>query len=279
MSTKNEIKKAERERNRIKDKYLSLFYMLYHNSVKVENLPHDLPKRYLLRNLAQRGAIAYDYETKLFLPFVGSEIDAYGLPKKYQLYGYNGINFWRDVQDVCILRANDILYSIGNYLEHQANKVMEIEIALLQNLDAIKTTSLISVNNKSTLLSFANAELARRIGSSVLFVDKELGLKESLSVASTGAEYLCDKLQELKTETINETLATLGISTANSDKRERVQGVEVYASQGYAINCIKTLVDTFNYDAEFGGLDIRLKINTEIDSTTQEIVNNENGGD
>ena len=51
----------------------------------------------------------------------------------------------------------------------------------------------------------------------------------------------------------------MGINVANVDKRERVQDLEIRASQGYALDSINTLIDTFNHDAKIGGLSIRLK--------------------
>ena len=63
---------------------------------------------------------------------------------------------------------------------------------------------------------------------------------------------------------MNETLSTIGINVANVDKRERVQDAEIRASQGFALDCISTLVETFNHDAELGGLTIRLRANTSL---------------
>ena len=83
-----------------------------------------------------------------------------------------------------------------------------------------------------------------------------------LSCTNTGAQYLIDKLQEARQRVINETLARLGVASANTEKRERVQSTEVNASLGYAVDSVAVEVDTFNYDAEQGGLDIRMKTNT-----------------
>lgn len=59
-------------------------------------------------------------------------------------------------------------------------------------------------------------------------------------------------------------MQAIGLSVANTDKRERVQTSEILASQLYTKDCIQTLIDTFNYDAEVGGLSIRLKGNTAV---------------
>ena len=90
-----------------------------------------------------------------------------------------------------------------------------------------------------------------------------------LRTYQTGAEYLVDKLQEARKIVLNETLSTIGISVANTDKKERVQSVEVLASQGYAMDCLSTLVDTFNYDAEQGGIPDRLSANTSLSETVE----------
>ena len=104
----------------------------------------------------------------------------------------------------------------------------------------------------------------RRIGATVVFRRKNSFNGIESKVSSTGAQYLIDKLMEAKQKIINETLTELGIATANTDKRERVQGIEVNTSLSYAHDSIYLMTDTFNYDAEQGGLDIRLKPNTSL---------------
>ena len=63
---------------------------------------------------------------------------------------------------------------------------------------------------------------------------------------------------------LNETLSSVGINIANTDKRERVQEAEIRASQSYALDSLSVLFETFNHDAEIGGLPIRLKGNTSL---------------
>ena len=97
---------AERKRKLYFDNYMADFCSLFHSAVEIENLPLDLPKRYLLKILLTKGGIAYDKQTKLFLPFVEKGIDVYGLPISYTLIGFNGLNFTRNPEEVVILRAN-----------------------------------------------------------------------------------------------------------------------------------------------------------------------------
>lgn len=266
MSTnsKQARKQAERRRQDIIDVYENDFRALFHNSVIVENLPKDLPKRYLLRTLLNKGGIAYDKQTGLYLPFVYSGIDAYGEPTAYNLIGMNGLTLWRKVDEVVILRANDVMFPTMNYIDVQIDKLVEFDMTILQNLDAVKTMTIMEVKDRDTLLTLGNVAETRQIGATLAVVNSSANLGETLNASSTGAQYLVDKLLQDREKVLNETYQHLGISTSNTDKAERVQSIEVTASQGKAIEHISTLIDTFNHDAEIGGLSIRLKANTSL---------------
>jgi len=280
INTRDSVREAQKKRQRIFDAYLNRFSVFFHNSVKIETTEFaDLPKRYLLRTLMNKGAIAFDYELKLFLPFTPMGIDIYGLPKRYQLIGMDGFTKTRDASQVAILRANDLQVPIKNYLELQSAKLTEIDMAIEQNLDAIKTMTLVEVPDKATMLSFSNLDNARQLGASVVFVNRSVNMQGSIKSASTGAEYLVDKLQEARREILNETFQTLGIGTMNTYKKERVQSAEVEASNFYTIDAINTLIDTFNYDAEYGGVDIKLVPNTIITSVLDENIEEATGED
>ena len=264
MATRREIKDAINKRKAYENDYRSLFSLLYHNSVAVDNLPEELPKRYLLRVLKNRGAIAYDKETNLFLPFSRNGIDVYGLPTQYILIGYNGYVLTRKPEEIIVLRANDLEYSLEEYIENQVRKLVNYDMAIEQNLESIKTMSFAEVGDMAQLQSIENMQTARRIGATIIYVNKKALSGCELKVQQTGAEYLIDKLRQDRKECMNETLSTIGINVANVDKKERVQDAEIRASQGFAMDCISALVETFNHDAEVGGLKIRLRANTTL---------------
>ena len=271
INTRDSVKEALKRRERYYNEYINRFSIFFHNSVSIETTQFkDLPKRYLLRTLMNKGAIAFDKTTQLFLPFTASGIDIYGLPQRYNLIGMNGYTKMCYPEEVVILRANDKMIPIQFYLEQQSVKLTEIDMAIEQNLEAIKTMTLVEVPDKATMLSFSNLESARQIGASVVFVNKSANIKGNVNVVSTGAEYLVDKLQEARREILNETFQTLGIGTMNTYKKERVQSAEVEASNFYTIDSINTLIDTFNYDADYGEIDIHLKPNTIVSSVLEE---------
>lgn len=261
-NTKREFAKAQAKREGYKNNYICLFKELFHNSVKVEN--SSIPKRYLLRTLMHKGGIAYDLKTGLYLPYDGVGVDVYGLPTQYNLVGQNGYVVVREAKDVVPLRANDIKYPIYIYFLQQAGRVADIDMAIDQNLESIKTMTIGYVDDNKQLLSLMNAAECRRIGCTLIFENKKATIGSGFKTESTGAQYLVDKLLEARRQILDETFSRIGISVANTDKRERVQGMEVMASQGLAKDSISTLIDTFNTDAKDGGLDIRLKANTSL---------------
>ena len=231
-----------------------------------------MPKRYLTRVLREKGGIAYDKISGLYLPYVDMGIGVYGLPTGYTLVGYDGTVLTRSLDEVIILRTNPHSIPIQDFLDIQIEKLVEFDMAIMQNLDAIKTMSVIDVPDIKTLNTLQNLDDSRRIGASVAFASS-LATK-SLNVFSTNAQFFIDKLNEARREIWNDTLAYLGVSTANVDKRERVQSAEVVATEGYSYDCLNILIDTFNYDAEIGGLTIRVKANTIMYQQLENEINN-----
>lgn len=272
MSSKQERKRAEKRRNEIASDYRNRLGLIFENSITFENLPDDLPKRYLSRVLREKGGIAYDKISGLYLPYVRMGIDVYGLPTGYTLVGYDGTVFTRRAEEVIILRTNPHSVPIQQFLDIQIEKIVEFDISILQNLDAIKTMSVIDVPDIKMLNTLQNLDDSRRIGASVAFASS-LATK-SLNVFSTNAQFFIDKLNEARREIWNDTLAYLGVSTANVDKRERVQSAEIVATEGYSYDCLNILIDTFNYDAEVGGLPIRVRANTIMYKQLENEINN-----
>ena len=272
MSSRQERKRAEKRRNEIASDYRNRLGLIFENSITFENLPTDLPKRYLTRVLREKGGIAYDKISGLYLPYVRMGIDVYGLPTGYTLVGHDGTVFTRRTDEVIILRTNPHSVPVQQFLDIQIEKLVEFDMSIMQNLDAIKTMSVIDVPDIKTLNTLQNLDDSRRIGASVAFASS-LATK-SLNVFSTNAQFFIDKLNEARREIWNDTLAYLGVSTANVDKRERVQSAEVVATEGYSYDCLNILIDTFNYDAEIGGLPVRVRANTIMYNQLENEINN-----
>ena len=84
-------------------------------------------------------------------------------------------------------------------------------------------------NDEAQALTVINELNARRIGSVALIRNKNALQGVRNTATSTGAQYLIDKLQDARQRVITETLTRIGISSANTDKREQVQAAEAVA--------------------------------------------------
>ena len=164
-------------------------------------------------------------------------------------------------------------FPIEQYLEEQIEKIVNFDMAIDQNLEAIKTMTIGEVDNENALLSLVNENNARRIGATVVFKNKNAMAGTEFKLNNTGAQYLLDKLFRERRALVSETLSVIGIKLANEEKKERVQNEEIRSAQSYALDCIQTLIDTFNHDAKIGGLSIRLKGNTNLYKQNEIIIN------
>lgn len=261
-ATKQEVLTAQQFRSNCKANYEAVFATMYHNCVKIENLPSDLPKRYLLKTLYEFGGIAYDPYTQLYLRYTPMQIDVYGLPLRYQLYGYNGTTFTREAKDVIILRANDIQYGVKQFIDLQIDKLVELDSSIRQNLIATRYSKVLELDNQDELLSVTNTEHARMVGAAVVYVHKGAPLGGHSVANDISAEYLVDKLERERDTVYNETIRIMGYVSGGVNKRERVQSEELNQVAWLSSDFLSILVDTFNHDAEVGGLPIRLKNNT-----------------
>ena len=59
--------------------------------------------------------------------------------------------------------------------------------------------------------------------------------------------------------------AVIGVLTANTDKKERVQSAEVNANLGQASDYIYLLIDTFNKQCDTYGLDFQMVYNGSME--------------
>lgn len=271
MANKQVMQDAAIFARRIENEYRMFFLGALHNAVTVENLPNDVPKRYFLRTLFKHGKIGY--ANGLYLPVCGIGIDVYGLPTEYEFHAQNGISFVKPASEAVIFRINDQAYPIYPYIEMAAHEIAEIETSIHQNLFATRTQAVYECADQSALLSLQNAYKSRKLGAEVIFQTDSFTNENKITVHSTEATYLCDKLVALRKAYENEVFTRLGIMVEDTTKEQTLE-IEVNTARGVAYTNIHVMVDTFNYDAETQGSPLRLKVNTPIDDY-MEILKNE----
>lgn len=250
--------------------YSQLFAALFTSSFNIAKLEQEnnLTPAYIIKIMYNRGAVAYDKLTKLWLPFAARGRDAYGEPETVELYGQDGKRWTRKRKDVYIFKANASAFPWVMLINLQARKLAEIDAAISQNLDAVKQMTVILSENERLSQRLRIADAARRAGASVAVLSpREMGVKPeeavtlgqnfaALTTLKTDAEYNVDKLRSEWQQVYEHALHLLGVHTSKN-KGERKTDNEIEAENGEADAMAYILTRQANADAIAQGAPFR----------------------
>ena len=250
------------------------YFNLLMNAVKVvsaqgEEAINYEEETFLKRGLFENGAMGYDKITKKWYYVYGQGLNEMGNPTSLIFVTTNGKTFTRDAyyhneQDGAYkVNALPINMSMAELIKVTTDFMVNCEVAMKQNLEACKTPYIVVCKNKDLQLSFEQALQQKILGQACIVVSEDLG--DGLKAVDIGVNYLVDKFAEAR-DTERDTLLTkLGILTANTDKKERVQSAEVNASLGQASDYIYMLIDNFNKQCDTYGLPYKMVFNGSME--------------
>ena len=260
------------------------YFNLLMNAVKVVSAQGEASINYeeetfLKRGLFENGSMGYDKITKKWYYVYGLGLNDDGDPTELCFVTANGKTFTRpayyDNKDDGAYKVDalPINMSMSQLIKATTDFMINCEMAMKQNLEACKTPYIVVCKNENLRLSFETALQQKQTGQAVVVVSEELG--DGLKAVDIGVTYLVDRFAEAR-DTERDTLLTkLGILTANTDKKERVQSAEVNASIGQASDYIYMLIDNFNKQCDSYGLPYKMLFNGSM----EEIYLNDNDGD
>ena len=250
------------------------YFNLLLNAVKVVSALDDKAINYevetfLKRGLFENGAMGYDKVTSKWYYVYGQGLNEYGNPTSLIFVTANGKTFTRPAY---YENENDGAYkvdalplpmSMAQLIKETTDFMTNCDVAMRQNLEACKTPYIVVCKNEDLRLSFEQALQQKILGQACIVVSEDLG--DGLKAVDIGVNYLVDKFSEAR-DTERDTLLTkLGILTANTDKKERVQSAEVNASLGQASDYIYLLIDNFNKQCETYGLPFKMIFNGSME--------------
>ena len=260
------------------------YFNLLMNAVKVVSAQGEASINYeeetfLKRGLFENGSMGYDKITKKWYYVYGLGLNDDGDPTELCFVTANGKTFTRpayyDNKDDGAYKVDalPINMSMSQMIKATTDFMINCEMAMKQNLEACKTPYIVVCKNENLRLSFETALQQKQTGQAVVVVSEELG--DGLKAVDIGVTYLVDRFAEAR-DTERDTLLTkLGILTANTDKKERVQSAEVNATLGQASDYIYMLIDNFNKQCDSYGLPYKMIFNGSM----EEIYLNDNDGD
>ena len=154
----------------------------------------------------------------------GGELNVYGDPVRYQAYGI-GYSKMYNVDKCVLIRNNYLNKPTHTTIQLYATRLYKVERTIDVNIEGQKFPRLIRCikEQELTLKNIYNQYEGNR---PVIYVDKNFDAS-ALSVLDTSSPYVADKLMLYKHDLWNECMSFLGISNANTDKRERLITDEV----------------------------------------------------
>lgn len=263
-------KKPCRAYNRF-DEYFNLLL----NSVVINDKETGEALNYSIEDFVKNalfdsGQVGYDKIAKKFAYVVGEGINDEGKPTRLTFITANGKTWTRPA---CYDNNNDGAYIIealpntnitmSSLIKQTTDFMTNCDVAMTQNLDACKTPYIVVCKNENLRLSFMEALEQKQNGQAIVVVSEELG--DGLKAVNIGVNYLVDKFAEARDNERDTLLNKLGIMTANTDKKERVQSAEVNASIGQATDYIYLLIDTFNKQCESYNVPYEMKLNGSLE--------------
>lgn len=254
------VKYFEEERAFLKD--------LLFNSVKINEL--NFYDEFFVKNqLFENGYVGYYETTDKFYKTLPEEtkpqtgrlwkngqfLDEYNVSLGTHVYSFKrgAFDAWR------ILIANPSISALMPVIETYASLLADCRVSIKQNINAVKTPSFWVVEDSDTELSIKQIAQQTIEGKPAVIVKKNV--TETLSSMKNETPFIADKIHQEYREILNEVLSRLGILTANTSKRERVQSAEVNAGLGQSIDSIYTIIDFWNKQIESYGLPYKMEFN------------------
>lgn len=245
--------------------YRDIAAAIFQSSVIIDGLTADDPAQdFITRKLYERGTICRHKRLGLWLDYSGNgKQNIYGEYDNYTLTGANGTSYSARRDEIEIYNANPQKSPLETFVRIKANTIASAEGAKRQNLDAVKKMTVIYCDDPGTANKLRAADKKRRDGAAVAVVDrstKEYG--GTLDLLETGAEFMCDKLQDFQKREWETLLHYVGVYTG-IEKSAEVKQSEIIAQNAETNAFMNVLLKTFNKCAEKEGAPYRMRLDAK----------------
>lgn len=199
-----------------------------------KNLPDSVDPRFMELTLFSEGrAIFFKDEVLDYLCLqctIGGKLNVYRIPIERRAIATTGYQKSLNDKDSVIIWNNLIHTPARLDVRMFSQRLYDLDRAIDVNAKAQKTPVLIQCDEDQRL-TMLNLYKQYDGNQPFIFGNDKLNTK-GLTVLSTGAPYVSDKLYTLKVQYWNEALTYLGISNINVQKKERLITDEVTRNQG-----------------------------------------------
>ena len=211
--------------------YYDRLKLLALTSFEWTGLPEMIPVRFIEETLYSYGIAAFFKDSVLgemvSKVTTAGKLNYYGEPVKYNMYA-TGYNKMYDADDCVIIRNNFMKKPTMYTIQLFAQRLYEVERTLDVNIKNQKFPVVIR-GTQTQIQTLLNIYAKYDGNQPVTVIDKDVDLG-AFGVLDTKAPYVSDKLMLYKHDIWNEAMSFLGISNANTDKKERLITDEVQAN-------------------------------------------------
>ena len=258
--------------------YYSYLKMLATSMFKWENLPNEIPERFIERTLFYTGKLAFFYDNTMGFMVTkcndNGSYNCYDEPVAYECYATNGYRKNVRASDCVIIRNNVNCVPTMVYADYFVHKLWEIDVAIQSNL-SLQKFPIIATCEETQRLTIENLLKKVTGGEPVILGNKNLDLN-SLNVLNMRVPFIADSLQEMKNNIFTECLSNFGINNANTTKKERLNVDEVNSNN----QCLDLSSDNMLLFREQACEEIKEKFDIDISvSLREKRENSTTGGD
>ena len=248
----------------MKAHFYNLFYLICINRFIWNNLPNNIDKDFIERELVNVGELAFiNHPTFGFMVTycMGDYINYYGRPTKYLCWTSNNeICEWFDADEIVVIRNNKLSQNTHDFIDRYASNIAEIQKTKEVNINAQKTPVLISCD-ESQRMTLKNFYEQYEGNMPVIYGSKAMDIN-GVKVFKTDAPFLADKLQQVKRDEFNECLTFMGINTT-PEKKERLITDEVNANNDMVNICLSIFLNSRK--AAIEEINKKFNLNIELD--------------
>lgn len=230
-----------------------------------KNVPKEVNLRFLELTLLLDGRAVFFKDEELGYMALqvsnNGKLDAYHDPTTFRAYAINGYQRELDQKDGVIIYNNMIRTNGILDIKMYAKRLYNYDRIIDVNANAQKTPILMECDEQQRL-TILNLYKEFDGNAPIIFGNKNIDLKNSVTVLTTGAPYIADRIQQLKTQTWDEAMSCIGIENVGEQKRERMivseamQGMGATLASRYSrLESRRTAADKIN---EMFGLNIEV---------------------
>lgn len=245
--------------------YRNIAAAIFQSSVIIDGLTEKDPAQdFITSKLYKKGTICRHKPTGLWLSYDGNgQQNVYGDYELYTLYGANETTITARREEIEIYNANPQKSPLETFVRIKAATIASAEGAKRQNLDAVKVVTVIYTDDPGTANKLRAADAKRREGASVVVVDRsQKDYGGTLDTLQTGAEFICDKLQDFQKREWETLLHYVGVYTG-IEKSAEVKQSEIIAQNAETNAFMNVLLKTFNKCAEKEGAPYRMRLDVQ----------------